>query len=108
MTKITTDIIEQIKPIVFDLATGAPRRLLHCRYADLRVEAVEGKGAVAENGASKSSSEDYGFSFGARVLAGERSVASGYFGQSLGAADLPKLAEILKHGDATAVAVAIA
>jgi TldD protein len=98
MTKITTDIIERIKPIVFDLATDAPRRLLHCRYADLRVEAVEGKGAVAENGASKSSSEDYGFSFGARVLAGERSVATGYFGQSLGAADLPQLAEILKNG----------
>ncbi len=98
MTKITTEIIDQIKPMVFDQATGAPKRLPHCRYADLRVEAVEGKGAVAENGAPKSASEDYNFSFGVRVLAGERSVAPGYFGQSLGTADLPHLAEIVKAG----------
>ena len=98
MTNITTDLIAEIKPMVFDLAAGAPRHLAHCRYADLRVEAVEGKVAVAENGASKSASEDYGFSFGVRILAGERSVAPGYFGQSLGTADLPHLAEILTAG----------
>src|SRR3970282_2975383 len=100
MTNITTDLIAEIKPMVFDLAAGAPRHLAHCRYADLRVEAGEWKVAVAENGASKSASEDYGFSFGVRVLAGERSVAPGYFGQSLGTADLPHLAEILTAGRA--------
>ena len=54
--------------------------------------------AAAENGASKFSGEDYGFSFGVRVLAGERMVAPGYFGRSLGAADLDSLEKILREG----------
>jgi len=96
--KITTDLIEQIKPMVADLAGAYAKRLAHLRYADLRIEIAEGKAAGAENGASKFSGEDYGFAFGVRVLAGDRMVAPGYFGQSLGARDLGRLAEILKEG----------
>jgi TldD protein len=96
--KITTDLIDQIKPMVADLAMSDAKRLGHLRYADLRIEIVEGKAAGAENGASKFSGEDYGFAFGIRVLAGDRMIAPGYFGQSLGAKDLDRLAEILKEG----------
>ncbi|HLC41560.1 MAG TPA: TldD/PmbA family protein [Methylomirabilota bacterium] len=96
--KITTDLIDQIKPMVADLAMSDAKRLGHLRYADIRIEIVEGKAAGAENGASKFSGEDYGFAFGVRVLAGDRMVAPGYFGQSLGARDFERLAEILKEG----------
>ncbi|MBI4609939.1 MAG: TldD/PmbA family protein [Candidatus Rokubacteria bacterium] len=96
--KITTDLIEQIKPMATDLVTAYARALAHLRYADLRVEIVEGKGAAAENGASKFSGEDYGFAFGVRILAGDRMVAPGYFGRALGTADLPNLEKILKDG----------
>ncbi len=97
MRRITTDLIGEIKPMVFDLATGFARDLAHLRYADLRIEIIEAKAATAENGSSKFSGEDYGFNFGVRVLAGERTAAPGYVGQSLGAADLEHLDQILKE-----------
>jgi TldD protein len=97
-SKITTDLIDGIKEMVQTLATAHARSLAHLRYADLRIEVAEGKAAAAENGASKFSGEDYGFSFGVRVLAGKRMVAPGYFGRSLGAADLAELERILKDG----------
>ncbi len=96
--KITTDLIDGIKEMIHDLATTFARRLAHLQYADLRVEVAEGKAAAAENGSSKFSGEDYAFAFGIRVLAGERMLAPGYFGRSLGAADLDQLEKILKDG----------
>ena len=95
--RITTDVIDQIREMTFDLARGA-KRLRDCAYADIRIETGEGKVAVAENGNDKYSGDDYGFSFGIRVLAGDPLVAPGYFGRSLGAADLPNLPTILKEG----------
>lgn len=97
MRRITTDLIDEIKPMVFDLATGFARGLAHLHYADLRIEINEVKAATAENGSSKFSGEDYGFNCGVRVLAGERMAAPGYVGQSLGAADLERLDQILKE-----------
>ncbi len=96
--KITTDLVDRIKPTVEALVTAYARTLAHLRYADLRVEIVEGKAAVAENGASKFSGEDYAFAFGVRVLAGDRMVAAGYLGRALGIADLAHLEKILKDG----------
>ncbi|MBI2372179.1 MAG: TldD/PmbA family protein [Deltaproteobacteria bacterium] len=96
--RITVELIDQIKPAVFELATGYARRLRECRYADIRVEVGEGQGASAENGHSKASSSDYGFSFGIRILAGKQVAAPGYFGQSLGLADLPALPKLLREG----------
>ncbi|MBI4560986.1 MAG: TldD/PmbA family protein [Candidatus Rokubacteria bacterium] len=96
--KITADLTEQIKPTAEALVTAYARTLAHLRYADLRVEIVEGKAAGAENGASKFSLEDYGFAFGARVLAGDRMVAPGYYGRALGTADLLRLDKVLKDG----------
>ncbi|HEX2172002.1 MAG TPA: TldD/PmbA family protein, partial [Dehalococcoidia bacterium] len=66
--------------------------------ADIRIEVGEGKVTIAENGNDKYSGDDYGFSFGIRVLAGDGVVAPGYYGRSLGASDLPDLAKILKEG----------
>jgi hypothetical protein len=96
--KITTALIDDVKEMVHHLTTTHCRSLAHLRYCDLRIEVAEGKAAAAENGASKFSLEDYGFSFGIRVLAGERMVGPGYFGRSLGAADLDSLEKILKEG----------
>ena len=108
MTKIETALIEQIKPLVQSLATEYARSLGHLRYADIRVEIIEGKAAAAENGSSKYSGEDYGFAFGIRVLAGDRMVGPGYFGRSLGAADLASLEAILKEGIRSAYRRALA
>ncbi len=95
---IETGLIERITPLVHDLATAHARSLAHLSYADIRMEVGEGKFATAENGAARSSGDDYGFAFGIRVLAGARMVAPGYFGRGLGAADLPRLEEVLKEG----------
>src|SRR3989304_1145309 len=96
--KITIPPIDEVKEMVPYLATTHCRSLAHLRYGDVRLEVTEGKAAAAENGASKFSGEDYGFSFRIRVRAGERMVAPGYFGRSLGAADLDSLEKILKEG----------
>jgi TldD protein len=90
-------LIDRIAPLAAELVTTWARSLPDLRYADLRLEVAEGKYAAAENGASKSSGDDYGFAFGIRVLAGRRMAAPGYFGRSLGAADLPHLDRILKE-----------
>ena len=97
MRRIATDLIDEIKPLALDLVTGFARGLPHLRYADLRIEVIEAKAAGAENGASKFSLEDYAFTIGVRVLAGERMAAPGYLGRSLGAADLEHLEPILKE-----------
>ena len=75
----------------------AARRLVHLVYADVRLEISETKAAAAENGASKFSGDDYGFALGVRVLAGDRAVAPGYVGLTLGAADLPRLAAVIRE-----------
>ena len=62
----------------------------------MRVEISEGKVAVAENGMEKFSGEDYGFAFGVRVLAGDKTVAPGYFGELVGTADLPRIHERIR------------
>ncbi|MFQ5880620.1 MAG: TldD/PmbA family protein, partial [Dehalococcoidia bacterium] len=98
MPKVTIDAIADIRSAVHDLIRRYPRSLRYCRYADLRIEASQGKAAVAENGMDKHSAEDYGFSFGVRVIAGEGVAAPGYFGQTLGSADLPKLSRLLRAG----------
>lgn len=96
--QITVDIIDHIRDVVFDLVTSYAKRLPGLRYADLRVEVSEGQGAAAENGHVKFSSRDYGLSFGVRVLAGDRVMATGHFGQSLGSADRDNLPKVLRDG----------
>jgi TldD protein len=95
--RITVDLIDDLKPDVRDLLSDVRRRLPHLAYGDVRLEVVEGKFATAENGASKGSGDDYGFAVGVRVLAGERAVAPGWVGLTLGTADLGDLLRRLRE-----------
>jgi TldD protein len=106
--KVSIDVIPDIRDAVYDLVSSYPKSKRFCRYADIRIEVSEGKVAVAENGMDKFSAEDYGFSFGVRVLAGQNVAAPGFFGELVGTADLPRLQERLRdaldHAYARAVA----
>jgi TldD protein len=96
--RVSIDAIPEIRDAVFDLVTSYAKSKRFCRYADIRIVVGEGKAAVAENGMDKFSGEDYGFAFGLRVLAGERVTSPGYFGELVGASDLPRIQERLRDG----------
>ncbi len=99
--QLELSFLDQVREDVAHLAMSYPSRKAHCRYVDVRIAIAQGKGAVAENGMDKFSTEDYSFSFGVRAIAGEKLTATGYFGQLLGAADagelLKRLEEALEH-----------
>jgi TldD protein len=95
---ITTDLVETIKPVAAKLMADAPADYKFCRYADIRLEIAEEKRASAENGAQKFGSADYRFAFGVRVLAGNGTIAPGYFAHSLGKSDLSNLTGKLSIG----------
>jgi TldD protein len=97
-TPLSTDLIPQVAPMVHDLVTSRSPSRPHLRYADVRLEAIQGKYAAAENGDSKGAGEDTILGFGIRVLAGAPMVAPGYFGRGLGEADIPHLERILAEG----------
>jgi TldD protein len=83
-----------LRSLVMERATKLPGM----RYCDLRIEVKEGKGAVAENGSEKASSEDYVFDFGVRVIAGTRLSAPGYYGRILGSADADNIEAAVWQG----------
>src|SRR5437867_6093503 len=95
MTRISVDLIETVTPLVEERVHEAARRLPHLRYADLRLEVTEAKGAGAENGTPKFSGDDQTLALGVRVLAGDRMCVPGYAGHMLGVADVPNLARII-------------
>ena len=97
MTKVSVDLIDTVTPMIETRVREAVRRLPHLRYADIRLEITEAKGAGAENGTPKFSGDDYGFALGARVLAGERMIGPGYVGQTLGTADVAELDRIVRE-----------
>ena len=102
MATIRTDLVDRAKAEVRDILRDGARRLPHLVYADCRLEVVEGKFATAENGESKSSGDDYGFTAGVRVLAGDRMVAPGWIGLTLGTADADALPARLREALARA------
>jgi TldD protein len=95
MTRISVELVDAVIPLVEERVHEAARRLPHLRYADLRLETTEAKGAGAENGTPKFSGDDQTLGFGVRVLAGDRMAAPGYAGLTLGVADVPNLAKIV-------------
>lgn len=95
---VTVESLDRLKRLASEMVRQARRRLRHCRYADLRLEIVEFKSATAQNGATRTSEEDYRFSFGIRVLAGTPRIAPGYYGGRLGQADLSRLPRVLHEG----------
>ncbi len=85
------EVVDRVKGDLRDALRDAARRLAHLRYADLRLEITEARSATAENGAARAAAADATAGLGVRVLAGDRSVAPGYAGLVLGAADLDDL-----------------
>ena len=72
------------------------------------MEVVEARGAVAENGSSRGAGDDATLAAGVRVLAGDRSIAPGWVGLSLGASDADRLEALLLDALATAHRRAVA
>jgi TldD protein len=99
---VDVELIDAVKADVRDLLAGAARRLPHLHHADVRLEVAQTKTAVAENGAEKFSGDDDHLAVGVRVLAGDRTVAPGYIGQVLGAADARDLARVIREAIAAA------
>ena len=97
--RVSIQLIDRIRPVVVQAATAYARRLNGLRHCDVRVEASEGVGAYAENGAPKGTGEERALSFGVRVLAeAGGAVAPGYYGRTLGAADVERIAVVLREG----------
>ncbi|MDA0263913.1 MAG: TldD/PmbA family protein [Chloroflexi bacterium] len=96
--RVTVESLDRYRANLRSLVAGKAKTLPGLRYCDLRIEVREQKGAVAENGAGKGSSEDYTFDFGVRAIAGGRVDAPGYFGRVLGATDLDRLEDVVWSG----------
>lgn len=95
--RISVDLLDAVKGRLRDLLRDDGRRLPHLTYADVRLEVTETKAAAAENGASKFSGDDAGLALGVRVLAGERAVAPGYVGLTLGVDHVGRLEQVIRE-----------
>ena len=104
----TIEFLDTAKGVLQDAVRRYTRRLPGLRYCDLRLGVEEERLSVAEDGKEKFGSEDYSFSLGARVVAGERVTAQGFYGQLLGSADTQYLERAvraaLRHAYQRAVA----
>ncbi|MGQ9546953.1 MAG: TldD/PmbA family protein [Dehalococcoidia bacterium] len=96
--KVNINIIDKVRTQLSDLASAAQKRLQDCSYIDLRVRVADGQAAAAQDGMMKSSIRDYSLSYGLRVIAGAKMLAPGYFGQTLGAADVDSLITAIQDG----------
>lgn len=96
--KVNIGLIDKTKDELSNLVLESKKRLKGCSYVDLRVQVSEGQQATAQDGMMKFSIRDYGLSYGLRVIAGGDMVAPGYFGETLGAADVDNLPRIIRTG----------
>ncbi|MCI0898432.1 MAG: TldD/PmbA family protein [Chloroflexi bacterium] len=96
--RVSVESLDRFRANLQSLVAEKAKTLPDLRYCDLRIEVREEKGAVAENGGEKASSEDYAFDFGVRVIAGARTSASGYYGRVLGTTDLDRLEDVVWDG----------
>ena len=95
---ITVETLDGIRASLAPLITERAKKLPGMLYCDLRISVREEKGAVAENGSEKASTEDYVFDFGIRAIAGARMSAAGYFGQILGSTDVSNIENVVWQG----------
>ena len=97
-SRVTVESLDRFRANLQSLVAEKAKTLPSLQYCDLRIEIKEEKGAVAENGSEKGSSEDYAFNFGVRVIAGGRTSSSGYYGKVLGTTDLSRLEDVVWDG----------
>ena len=95
---MSVESLDRFRGNLQSLVAEKSKTLPNFHYCDLRIEVREERRSVAENGTEKGSSEDYAFDFGVRVLAGELTSSSGYFGRILGSADLNRLEDVVWDG----------
>jgi TldD protein len=95
MATLGLETLDALKPRARDLLRDARGRLAHLAYADLRVEIVEARYAAAENGAARASGDASTLGIGVRVIAGQRALAAGWIGLTLGAADVDRLERVI-------------
>ena len=96
--KVSIALIDKVKDQLSSLISERKGKLEDCSYIDLRVKVGEEQAAVAQDGMRKFSLRDYRLSYGLRVIAGRDMPAAGYFGQSLGAADVDSLGRVILGG----------
>lgn len=96
--KVNIALIDKAKDKLSNLVLETKKRLEDCSYVDLRVAVSEGQRASAQDGMMKFSIRDYTLSYGLRVIAGREVLAPGYFGETLGAADVDNLPDVIQSG----------
>jgi len=94
--KVNITLIDKAKDKLSNLVLESKNRLKDCSYVDLRVAVSEGQRASAQDGMMKFSIRDYSLSYGLRVIAGREILAPGYFGETLGAADVDNLPDVIR------------
>jgi len=98
MNQICVEAIDTLKETAESALTHFAKVKAYVKYADIRLELSEERGAHSENGEEKYSGKDYSFSLGVRALAGEAITAPGYFGIALGKDALATFSSILETG----------
>jgi TldD protein len=96
--KVNIALIDKAKDKLSNLVLESKKSLKDCSYVDLRVAVSEGQQATAQDGMMKYSVRDYSLSYGLRVIAGRDMPAPGYFGETLGTADVDVLPDIIQNG----------
>ena len=95
---VTIESLDSIRATLAPLIAERAKKLPGMRYCDLRISVREEKGAVAENGGEKASTEEYVFDFGVRAIAGTRMSAAGYFDQILGSTNVSDIENVVWQG----------
>ena len=96
--KVNAALVDKVGDKLSNLILETKSRLKDCAYTDLRFRVSETQAATAQDGMMKFSIRDYGLSYGVRVIAGRQLVAPGYFAETLGAADVDNVPDIVRDG----------
>ncbi|NWG32785.1 MAG: TldD/PmbA family protein, partial [Rhodocyclaceae bacterium] len=96
--RLTVEVLDGARERLHAIAAEYVRGLPGLRYCDIRVEVRQEKGAAAENGHEKASSEDATLAFGVRAISGDGATAPGYYGRILGDEDALRLEAVVRQG----------